>query len=89
MLDKTILVGCIHDTSTTHSLETILWFILLQKVHRIIDEGKSGGLAPTIRCPETEADHNIGSRLVHLGKRFSELTLGNVGTPRVEYVHYL
>ena len=56
---------------------------------RIIDEGKPSGLAPTIRCPETEADHNIGSRLVHLGERFSELTLGNVGTPRVEYVHYL
>ena len=65
------------------------WLILLEEIHRVIDESEARRLAATKVGSEAEADNHIRCGLVHFCQLLPQLRLGDAGTIRVQDIHHL
>merc|ERR1719206_624529 len=61
----------------TETSQTILGFVLLQIVQRIVDQSESCSFATTKSCTETEAHDAVGRCFVHTSKLLAYVTLGH------------
>merc|ERR1719336_2980578 len=68
------------------SNESILGLELLGKVHCVVDEGESGGLATSEVSLEPEGEDSVGSAIVHLGELLPDVRLADGGLAGVEDV---
>merc|ERR1719232_742652 len=68
------------------SNESILGLELLGKVHCVVDEGESGGLAASKVCLEPEGEDSVGSAVVHLSELLPDVRLADGGLAGVEDV---
>merc|ERR1711983_404191 len=66
--------------------ESVLGFELLGKVHCVVDEGESGGLATSEVGLEPEGEDSVGSAVLHLGELFPDVRLADGGLAGVEDV---
>ena len=57
--------------------ESVLGLELLGKVHCVVDEGESGGLATSEVGLEPEGEDSVGSAVVHLGELLSDVGLSH------------
>ena len=77
---------CQGTKSKTYTSETVLWFKLLGRVQRVVDQGESSRLATTESSTEAKHENVFLIGLVELGQLFAEVVLGDVGTARVQDV---
>lgn len=66
----------------TYANETVLG-LELHRVARVVDKGETSGASTTEGGSHTENDALLLGGLVHLGELLGELSLGDVGTGRV------
>lgn len=66
--------------------QSVVGLELLHRLRGVVDQGKAGGLAATVLCPQAEDADLVLLGLVHGGKLFAKLILGDVGAVRVEDV---
>ena len=69
------------------SNESVLGLELLGKVHCVVDEGESGGLATSEVGLESKGEDLVSGAVVHLAELLPDVSLGDGGLARVENIH--